>query len=197
MPCCPHVCPQPVHGSGEDREVENLPRLGRRDNHVRKRTFSSSACRLAIVHRRSKIVGSALIGATPPTGLTLLPGARIVDRACLRPLSHAHGPGPGSSGSRSSLGLPIAVASATASPTPGASRRSCAGRAPATYGEPREQAHLPAEQPSPRQDARLPPSHAHPRRSRHPRRPPPQGPRRALCLSRRRPRRAAGTSPTA
>ena len=71
------------------------------------------------------------------------------------------------------------------------------GADPATYGEPREQAHLPAEQPSPRQDARLPPAHAHPRRPCHPRRPPPQGPRRALGLSRREPRRAAGTSPSA
>jgi len=49
-------------------------------------------------------------------------------------------------------------------------------------GEPREQAHLPAEQPSTGQDPRLPPSHAHPGRPRHPGRPPRQGSLRTVRL---------------
>ena len=58
----------------------------------------------------------------------------------------------------------------------------------------REQADLPAEQPPSRQDARLPAAHAHPRRPRHPLRAPPQGPRRAVGLSRPRTPRAASTN---
>ena len=49
-------------------------------------------------------------------------------------------------------------------------------------GEPREQAHLPAEQPSAGQDPRLPPAHAYPRRPRHPGCPPPQGSLRTVRL---------------
>jgi hypothetical protein len=49
-------------------------------------------------------------------------------------------------------------------------------------GEPREQAHLPAEQPSAGQDPRLPSAYAHPRRSRHPGRPPRQGSLRTVRL---------------
>lgn len=48
-------------------------------------------------------------------------------------------------------------------------------RAGETYGEPREQAHLPAEQPPPAQDARLPPADAYARRSVDPVRASPQG----------------------
>ena len=55
-------------------------------------------------------------------------------------------------------------------------------RRPCSNGDPREQAHLPAEQPSPGQDPRLPSAHAHPRRSRHPGGPPSQGPHRAVRL---------------
>jgi ribonuclease P protein component len=47
----------------------------------------------------------------------------------------------------------------------------------------REQADLSAEQSPARQDARLPPAYADPRRSRHPLRPSPQGPRRAVGLN--------------
>ena len=49
-------------------------------------------------------------------------------------------------------------------------------------GEPREQAHLPAEQPSTGQDPRLPPAHAHPRRPRHPGLSSPQGSLRTVRL---------------
>ena len=54
---------------------------------------------------------------------------------------------------------------------------------PSPYRRSREQAHLPAEQPAPGQDPRLPSAHAHPRRPRHPVRPSPQGPHRALGLT--------------
>ena len=59
----------------------------------------------------------------------------------------------------------------------------------------REQAHLPAEQPPPCQDARLPAAYAHPRRPRHHRRPSPQGPQRAVGLSRRSPARHSAVLP--
>src|SRR5450631_110357 len=49
-------------------------------------------------------------------------------------------------------------------------------------GEPREQAHLPAEQPSAGQDPRLPPAHAYPRRPRHPCCPTRQGSLRTVRL---------------
>jgi hypothetical protein len=49
-------------------------------------------------------------------------------------------------------------------------------------GEPREQAHLPAEQPSAGQDPRLPSAYAHPRGPRHPGCPPRQGSLRTVRL---------------
>jgi len=49
-------------------------------------------------------------------------------------------------------------------------------------GEPREQAHIPAQQPSSGQDPWLPPAHAHPRRSRHPGRASSQGSLRTVRL---------------
>src|SRR5450631_787665 len=49
-------------------------------------------------------------------------------------------------------------------------------------GEPREQAHLPAEQPPAGQDPRLPSAYAHPRRPRDPGCPPPQGSLRTVRL---------------
>ena len=86
---------------------------------------------------------------------------------------------------RRSMGLPIAVASSSnlqLNHSIGLGIRSAPVVRPASNGEPREQAHLPAEQPSPRQDTRLPPAHAHARRPRHHHRPSSQGPLRALGL---------------
>jgi hypothetical protein len=76
-------------------------------------------------------------------------------------------------------------ARSTGCPAPLCTRTTCQHRIPGwlcSIGEPREQAHLPAEQPSSGQDPRLPPTHAHPRRPRHSGCPSPQGPLRTVRL---------------